>query len=49
MGGSASGPVTRRSVRRIVQYCSVTDLDALLARMTLDEKLAQLGCVWCSA
>jgi beta-glucosidase len=22
---------------------------ALLARMTLDEKLAQLGCVWCSA
>jgi beta-glucosidase len=27
----------------------VTDLDALLARMTLDEKLAQLGCVWCSA
>ena len=24
------------------------DLDALLARMTLDEKLAQLGCVWCS-
>src|SRR3954465_13584567 len=25
------------------------DLDALLARMTLDEKLAQLGCVWCSA
>ncbi|HYL53592.1 MAG TPA: glycoside hydrolase family 3 N-terminal domain-containing protein [Acidimicrobiia bacterium] len=27
----------------------MTDLDALLARMTLDEKLAQLGCVWCSA
>jgi beta-glucosidase len=26
-----------------------TDLDALLARMTLDEKLAQLGCVWCTA
>jgi beta-glucosidase len=25
------------------------DLDALLARMTLDEKLAQLGCVWCTA
>ena len=25
------------------------DIDALLARMTLDEKLAQLGCVWCSA
>ncbi len=25
------------------------DLDALLASMTLDEKLAQLGCVWCSA
>ncbi len=25
------------------------DPDALLARMTLDEKLAQLGCVWCSA
>jgi beta-glucosidase len=25
------------------------DLDSLLARMTLDEKLAQLGCVWCSA
>src|SRR4051812_11298708 len=25
------------------------DLDALLARMTLDEKLAQLGCVWCNA
>jgi beta-glucosidase len=27
----------------------VTDIDALLARMTLDEKLAQLGCVWCTA
>src|SRR5690242_17520154 len=25
------------------------DVDALLARMTLDEKLAQLGCVWCTA
>jgi beta-glucosidase len=25
------------------------DIDALLARMTLDEKLAQLGCVWCNA
>ena len=25
------------------------DLDALLSRLTLDEKLAQLGCVWCSA
>jgi len=24
------------------------DLDAVLARLTLDEKLAQLGCVWCS-
>jgi beta-glucosidase len=24
------------------------DADALLARMTLDEKLAQLGCVWCT-
>jgi beta-glucosidase len=24
------------------------DLGALLARMTLDEKLAQLGCVWCN-
>jgi beta-glucosidase len=23
--------------------------EALLARMTIDEKLAQLGCVWCSA
>ena len=26
-----------------------TDIEALLARMTLDEKLAQLGCVWCTA
>jgi beta-glucosidase len=25
------------------------DADALLARMTLDEKLAQLGCVWCTS
>ncbi len=25
------------------------DIDALLARMTLDEKLAQLGCVWITA
>jgi beta-glucosidase len=25
------------------------DADALLARMTIDEKLAQLGCVWCTA
>src|SRR4029078_2659285 len=25
------------------------EIDALLARMTLDEKLAQLGCVWCTA
>ena len=25
------------------------DIDALLARMTLDEKLAQLGCVWWTA
>jgi beta-glucosidase len=25
------------------------DTEALLARMTLDEKLAQLGCVWCTA
>ena len=25
------------------------DIEALLARMTLDEKLAQLGCVWCTA
>ena len=25
------------------------DIDALLGRMTLDEKLAQLGCVWCTA
>ena len=25
------------------------DVDALLARMTVDEKLAQLGCVWSSA
>lgn len=25
------------------------DVDALLARMTLDEKLAQLGCVWVTA
>lgn len=24
----------------------MTDIDALLARMTLDEKLAQLGCAW---
>src|SRR3954471_1569759 len=24
------------------------DIEALLARMTLDEKLAQLGCVWCT-
>ena len=28
---------------------NTTDIDALLAQMTLDEKLAQLGCVWCSA
>jgi beta-glucosidase len=26
-----------------------TDIEALLVRMTLDEKLAQLGCVWCTA
>ena len=25
------------------------DIDSLVARMTLDEKLAQLGCVWCTA
>src|SRR5204863_7198326 len=25
------------------------DVDALLPRMTIDEKLAQLGCVWCTA
>src|SRR5262249_7506894 len=25
------------------------DIDALLARMTVEEKLAQLGCVWCNA
>src|SRR3954469_22960368 len=25
-----------------------TDIEALLARMTLDEKVAQLGCVWCT-
>ena len=25
------------------------DADALLARMNLDEKLAQLGCVWCTS
>ena len=27
----------------------MVDIDAVLARMTLDEKLAQLGCVWCTA
>src|SRR5437773_7975179 len=27
----------------------MADIDAVLARMTLDEKLAQLGCVWCTA
>ena len=27
----------------------MVDLDALLSRMTLSEKLAQLGCVWCGA
>jgi len=25
------------------------DIETLLARMTIDEKLAQLGCVWCTA
>ena len=27
----------------------MVDIDAVLSRMTLDEKLAQLGCVWCTA
>lgn len=27
----------------------MVDIDAVLARMTLSEKLAQLGCVWCTA
>ena len=26
----------------------MVDIDAVLSRMTLDEKLAQLGCVWCT-
>jgi beta-glucosidase len=26
----------------------MVDIDAVVARMTLDEKLAQLGCVWCT-
>src|SRR3954462_9561002 len=28
---------------------AMVDIDAVLSRMTLDEKLAQLGCVWCTA
>ena len=28
---------------------TMVDIDAVLSRMTLDEKLAQLGCVWCTA
>ena len=27
----------------------MVDIDAVLSRMELDEKLAQLGCVWCTA
>src|SRR5664279_936962 len=27
----------------------MVDIDAVLSRMNLDEKLAQLGCVWCTA
>ena len=27
----------------------MVDIDTVLSRMTLDEKLAQLGCVWCTA
>src|SRR3954452_1647092 len=34
-------------MRAAARQDPVVDLDALLARMTLDEKLAQLGCVWC--
>ena len=38
-------------VRRVeaCAFMATPDMDALLARMTLDEKLAQLGCVWCTA
>ena len=28
---------------------TMVDIDAVLSRMDLDEKLAQLGCVWCTA
>ena len=28
---------------------TMVDIDAVLSRMELDEKLAQLGCVWCTA
>ncbi len=28
---------------------TMVDIDAVLSRMNLDEKLAQLGCVWCTA
>jgi beta-glucosidase len=28
---------------------AMVDIDAVLSRMTLEEKLAQLGCVWCTA
>ena len=31
------------------QHVGMVDIDAVLSRMTLDEKLAQLGCVWCTA
>ena len=40
--------VKRRRVGTRASSDAPVDIDALLARMTLDEKLAQLGCVWCT-